>query len=156
MAIGSCRNAGFTECCTTGSCVGTPVGDVPCYCDFICVFFGDCCFDADATCHGKYTLICICIHVYKYVAGFSSVSSHGVILNTIILSSFSPAPTYDLLVGNGDHVSQVHFEGTTSVTVRTNTTGNVVGVDFYAELVNTIVHMKWLIIDVHCIFAANP
>ena len=69
---------------------------------------------------------------------------------------FSPAPTYDLLVGNGDHVSQVHFEGTTSVTVRTNTTGNVVGVDFYAELVNTIVHLKWLITDVCCIFAANP
>lgn len=42
------------------------------------------------------------------------------------------APTYDLLVGNGNHLSLVHFEGTVSETVRSETTGNVVGVDFHA------------------------
>ena len=40
---------------------------------------------------------------------------------------------YDILVGHGHHISQVHFEGTNYETVRTNTTGTVVGVDFYSE-----------------------
>ena len=38
--------------------------------------------------------------------------------------------SYDLLVGHGDHISQIHFEGSSSETVRTDTTGTVVGVDF--------------------------
>lgn len=38
--------------------------------------------------------------------------------------------SYDILVGHGDHISQVHFEGTSSETVRTDTTGTVVGVDY--------------------------
>ena len=38
--------------------------------------------------------------------------------------------SYDLLVGHGDHISQIHFEGTSSETVRTDTTGRVVGVDY--------------------------
>ena len=46
---------------------------------------------------------------------------------------FPTAPTYDLLVGNGDHLSLVHFEGTVSETVRSDTTGNVVGVDIHVE-----------------------
>ena len=36
---------------------------------------------------------------------------------------------YDILVGHSQHISQVHFEGTSFETVRTNTTGTVVGVD---------------------------
>lgn len=54
---------------------------------------------------------------------------------TIDTSNFSlyTAPTFDLLVGNGNHLSLVHFEGTVSETVRSETTGNVVGVDFHSE-----------------------
>ena len=52
------------------------------------------------------------------------LSVHLVFLHT--------APTYDLLVGNGNHLSLVHFEGTASETVRSESTGNVVGVDFHA------------------------
>ena len=48
---------------------------------------------------------------------------------------FFSAPTFDLLVGNGNHLSQVHFEGTTTETVHTASSGNVVGVDYFAELV---------------------
>jgi len=36
---------------------------------------------------------------------------------------------YDILVGHSEHISQVHFEGTSFETVRTNTTGTVAGVD---------------------------
>ena len=46
---------------------------------------------------------------------------------------FSTAPTYDLLVGNGNHLSLVHFEGTVSETVHSDTTGNVVGVDIHVK-----------------------
>ena len=42
------------------------------------------------------------------------------------------APTFDLLVGNGNHLTQVHFEGTVSETVRSSSNGSVVGVDFHA------------------------
>ena len=50
-------------------------------------------------------------------------------LNLVFLHT---APTYDLLVGNGNHLSLVHFEGTVSETVRSESMGNVVGVDFHA------------------------
>lgn len=39
--------------------------------------------------------------------------------------------SFDVLVGHGHHISQVHFEGTATETVRTDTTGTVVGVDYF-------------------------
>ena len=48
---------------------------------------------------------------------------------------FHTAPTFDLLVGNGNHLSLVHFKGTLSETIHSETTGNLVGVDFHAEYV---------------------
>lgn len=42
----------------------------------------------------------------------------------------SVGSAYDILVGHGNHISQVHFEGTSSETVHTDTTGTVVGVDY--------------------------
>ena len=39
--------------------------------------------------------------------------------------------SFDVLVGHGHHISQVHFEGVGTNTVRTNTTGTVVGVDYF-------------------------
>ena len=45
---GSCREAGYTECCTDIICAGQPVAD--CYCDAGCRTFGDCCDDIDETC----------------------------------------------------------------------------------------------------------
>ena len=38
--------------------------------------------------------------------------------------------SYDILIGHGHHISQVHFEGESTVTLRTNTTGTVIGIDF--------------------------
>ena len=38
---------------------------------------------------------------------------------------------FDILVGHGHHISQVHFEEVSTDTVRTNTTGTVVGVDYF-------------------------
>ena len=38
---------------------------------------------------------------------------------------------FDLLVGHGHHISQVHYEGTDTETIRTDTTGTVVGVDYF-------------------------
>ena len=43
---------------------------------------------------------------------------------------FTIGSVFDILVGHGYHISQVHFEGTSSETVRTNTSGTVVGVDY--------------------------
>ena len=39
--------------------------------------------------------------------------------------------SFDVLVGHGHHISQIHFEGVATDTVRTNTTGTVVGVDYF-------------------------
>ena len=39
--------------------------------------------------------------------------------------------SFNILVGHGHHISQVHFEGQATETVRTDTTGTVVGVDYF-------------------------
>ena len=45
---GSCANANFTQCCTSGECFGGPVRN--CKCDADCRPRGDCCQDIDSTC----------------------------------------------------------------------------------------------------------
>ena len=52
---GSCRLAGYEECCTGISCLGAPMSSPPCFCDAFCVFFGDCCYDASHICFGMTT-----------------------------------------------------------------------------------------------------
>ena len=44
---GSCVAAGYTACCTSGSCEGTVD---TCYCDANCHMFGDCCTDVPVDC----------------------------------------------------------------------------------------------------------
>jgi len=49
---GLCSAAGYTECCTEGTCVGYPQD---CYCDNFCANLGDCCRDhADICTIGMY------------------------------------------------------------------------------------------------------
>ena len=51
---GSCIDAGYTNCCTSGVCIGEP--DVAnCYCDDYCIGFGDCCSDFFDICPGLQT-----------------------------------------------------------------------------------------------------
>ena len=45
--LGSCADAGYTECCVDGFCNGQPAD---CYCDQFCRFLDDCCEDIDETC----------------------------------------------------------------------------------------------------------
>ena len=40
------------------------------------------------------------------------------------------AAAFDVLVGHGHHISQIHYEGDSTETVRTDTSGTVVGVDY--------------------------
>ena len=49
-SLGSCLEAGFTECCqdASQSCTGSPTFD--CYCDVNCHVFGDCCYDIEHIC----------------------------------------------------------------------------------------------------------
>ena len=67
---GSCRLAGYEECCTGFSCLGAPVSSPPCFCDAFCVFFGDCCYDASHTCLGMTTAdtAIICFNNNDYLA----------------------------------------------------------------------------------------
>ena len=51
LSGGSCVRAGFTECCTNGTCEGLPRG---CFCDRFCVSFWDCCDDVVEVCPGNY------------------------------------------------------------------------------------------------------
>lgn len=46
---GSCRSAGYTMCCPTSSCLGSPQ-EADCYCDYSCHKFNDCCPDIAETC----------------------------------------------------------------------------------------------------------
>ena len=41
-------DAGYTECCNFGSCLGVP--SLSCYCDSTCHNFGDCCSDIEEIC----------------------------------------------------------------------------------------------------------
>ena len=51
---GSCIDAGYTNCCTSGVCIGEP--DVAnCYCDDYCIGVGDCCSDFFDICPGLQT-----------------------------------------------------------------------------------------------------
>ena len=45
LYIGSCVDAGFTDCCVTDCLV-----DGVCYCDSICYSLQDCCEDVEETC----------------------------------------------------------------------------------------------------------
>ena len=44
---GSCNMAGYTNCCNTGMCWGSPAS---CFCDLDCYHYGDCCTDIDSSC----------------------------------------------------------------------------------------------------------
>ena len=46
---GSCKRAGYTACCPTSSCIGSPQ-EADCYCDHLCYKFRDCCPDISETC----------------------------------------------------------------------------------------------------------
>ena len=50
---GSCIAAGYDTCCTDGFCAGVPE-EAGCYCDTICLDFGDCCADFEDICPGTY------------------------------------------------------------------------------------------------------
>ena len=45
---GSCLDAGYTECCDGGNCIGSEPFD--CFCDQFCYFLDDCCSDISSTC----------------------------------------------------------------------------------------------------------
>ena len=47
ISAGSCREANYTECCTSGACEGEPKN---CFCDALCQTFKDCCRDALELC----------------------------------------------------------------------------------------------------------
>ena len=47
MMLGTCRAAGFSSCCTSGECQGSPA---TCRCDRLCERFRDCCPDATSLC----------------------------------------------------------------------------------------------------------
>lgn len=44
---------------------------------------------------------------------------------------FNVVPTEILLVGHGHHISEVHFNDTSTEILRTDTTGTVVGIDYH-------------------------
>ena len=46
--IGSCVSAGYRDCCMTSNCRGEPND---CFCDNLCVLYGDCCADANTNCN---------------------------------------------------------------------------------------------------------
>ena len=48
-SLGSCRRAGYTDCCEGGACEGVPGG---CFCDPFCSDFDDCCEDLEEICPG--------------------------------------------------------------------------------------------------------
>lgn len=50
LLLGSCLDAGFTDCCTgsASTCLGTPT--LNCYCDRNCHSLGDCCDDIEEIC----------------------------------------------------------------------------------------------------------
>ena len=48
---GSCVEAGYDTCCNDGFCVGYPES-ANCYCDDVCLMFGDCCDDFEDICPG--------------------------------------------------------------------------------------------------------
>lgn len=51
----TCRASGYTACCTSGDCTGSPYTsgqDLPCYCDTTCTTYGDCCSDHSEICVG--------------------------------------------------------------------------------------------------------
>jgi hypothetical protein len=110
FSSGSCVDAGFTECCTGLAC-----SVQGCFCDAICHFFGDCCYDIDMTCPD------------------------------------TDGAAYNILVAHGHHISQIHFEGISSETVRTNTSGTVVGIDY----LHTDSSMLWSDITTDTIHRAN-
>ncbi len=45
---GSCIEAGYTSCCTSFNCMGSPTD---CFCDRGCYQFGDCCHDIEDICN---------------------------------------------------------------------------------------------------------
>ena len=49
---GSCIDAGYDMCCTDGFCAGVPE-EAACYCDSVCLIFGDCCDDFEDICPGQ-------------------------------------------------------------------------------------------------------
>lgn len=69
LLVGSCMDAGYTECCRPGSstCVGTPGG--ACYCDVSCHSFGDCCDDIDEICSGPTQLEDLGMYVSMIIIG---------------------------------------------------------------------------------------
>ncbi len=48
--LGSCRSAGFVDCCHGGDCQGIPRN---CFCDVSCYIMNDCCDDLPLICEGN-------------------------------------------------------------------------------------------------------
>ena len=73
FCIGSCVDAGFTECCTEGECRAfAPNSSFFCFCDRLCFDFNDCCDDISQTnctpkLNGKFNLFRIMYNAINIV-----------------------------------------------------------------------------------------
>ena len=75
IQTGSCVDAGYDTCCNDGFCAGVPE-DAGCFCDVICLDFGDCCDDFEDICPGMHTYMYYVTYMYtihRYIHAYMCV-----------------------------------------------------------------------------------
>ena len=73
IIVGSCAEAGYTQCCEGANCLGIHLQD--CFCDANCREFNDCCGDIDDTCPEEQ--VPVAGEFYVYVLTISQLLTFG-------------------------------------------------------------------------------